>query len=55
MSSGSVTTSKVEPSTNSPGCRMNGSSSVGLDQPGQVRLLIAGSMCGYRWFSKTRK
>ena len=36
MSSGSVIDSSVWPSTNSPGCRMNGSSSVDLDQLGEV-------------------
>ena len=38
-SSGSVTRSSVEPSTNSPGWRMNASSSVDLDELGEVLLL----------------
>ena len=37
-SSGSSTHSSVWPSTNSPGCRMNGSSSSTVEQLGQVRL-----------------
>ena len=40
MSSGRVTTSYVEASTNSPGCRMNGSSPRRLDQAGEVGLLL---------------
>ena len=40
MSSGSVTSSKVEPSTNSPGCRMNGSSRLRLDQVREVGLVF---------------
>ena len=39
MSSGSVTASYVDPSTNSPGCRTNGLARGGLDQPRQVRLV----------------
>ena len=39
-SSGSVTSSKVEPSTNSPGCRMNGSVGVDLDEVGEVGLVF---------------
>ena len=33
------TTSNVEPSTNSPGCRTNGLVAVDLDERGQVVLL----------------
>src|SRR4051812_40014839 len=55
MSSGSVTTSYVEPSTNSPGCRMNGSSPSGSTSRVRSDWSAAGSMCGYLWFSKTRK
>ena len=40
-SSGSVTRSSVWPSTNSPGWRMNGSSSCDLDQLGQVLHRLA--------------
>ena len=42
MSSGSVTSSYVEPSTNSPGCRMNASSPLDLDLAGQVGLVRGG-------------
>ena len=41
MSSGSRTRSSVWPSTNSPGWRMNGSSSADLDQLGQVLHRLA--------------
>src|SRR4051794_28345672 len=54
MSSGRVMTSYVEPSTNSPGCRMNGSLSSGSTRRVSSGWSSAGSMCGYRWFSKTR-
>ena len=39
-SSGSETVSYVDPRTNSPGCRMNGSLARRLDQLGQVFLLL---------------
>src|SRR5258708_2721051 len=55
MSSGSETTSKVDPSTNSPGCRTNGSSPSVCTRRVRSACSIAGSMCGYLWFSKTRK
>ena len=45
-SSGSVTRSSVEPSTNSPGWRMNASSSVDLDELGELLLLALTSMNG---------
>src|SRR5690606_40820983 len=53
--SGSVTNSYVDPSTNSPGCRMNASSP--MTSMGRVSSdwSWAGSMCGYLWLSKTRK
>ncbi len=54
-SSGSVTSSYVDPRTNSPGCRMNGSSPSGSTSRVRSGCSSAGSMCGYLWFSKTRK
>src|SRR6478672_7358197 len=54
-SSGSVTTSYVDPRTNSPGCRMNGSSASGSTSRVRSGWSCAGSMCGYLWFSNTRK
>ena len=42
MSSGRETSSYVEPSTNSPGCRMNASLDVDLDLAGQVGLVGRG-------------
>src|SRR3954462_3150067 len=55
MSSGRVHTSYVDPRTNSPGCRMNGSSPSGSTIRVRSDWSAAGSMCGYLWFSKTRK
>src|SRR5215472_3095015 len=54
-SSGSEMTSYVDPSTNSPGCRTNGSSPSGSTSLVRSGCSTAGSMCGYLWFSKTRK
>src|SRR3954452_22110100 len=54
-SSGSVTTSRVEPRTNSPGCSTNGSSPSGSTTVVRSSCWIAGSMCVYRELLKTRK
>ena len=54
-SSGSVTSSYVEPSTNSPGCRTNASSAPTSTSRVRSDWSAAGSMCGYLWLSKTRK
>src|SRR4051794_3578288 len=54
-SSGSDTTSSVEPSTNSPGWRMNGSSSCTSTSSVSASCGCLTSMYGYRALWKTRK
>jgi hypothetical protein len=54
-SSGSEMTSYVDASTNSPGCRMKASSPSGSTNRVRSGCSTAGSMWGYRWFSKTLK
>ena len=53
-SSGSATRSSVEPSTNSPGCRMNGVV-ADLDQLGEVLEAASRRCTGIVWLRKTRK
>src|SRR5215469_7809725 len=55
MSSGSETTSYVDPRTNSPGCRTKGSLPSVSTRRVRSACSIAGSMWGYLWFSKTLK
>ena len=50
-----LTTSSVEPSTNSPGCSTNGSSPAGSTSVVRSSCCCAGSMWVYRALLNTRK
>src|SRR3954454_904661 len=54
-SSGSVTSSYVDASTNSPGCSTNGSSDATSTSRVSSGCSSAGSMTGYLWLSNSRK
>ena len=55
MSSGKVMTSYVLAKTNSPGCKINGSSPSATTSRVSSGCSIDGSITLYLWFSKTRK
>ena len=55
MSSGRVMTSYVLAKTNSPGCKMKGSSPSAITSRVKSGCSIDGSITLYLWFSKTRK
>src|SRR3954451_23930364 len=54
-SSGSVTSSYVDASTNSPGCSTNGSEGATSTSRGSSGCSSAGSMTAYLWLSNSRK
>ena len=55
MSSGNVITSYVLARTNSPGCKINGSSPSAITSRVSSACSVEGSITEYLWFSKTRK